>query len=709
MNFKSTLWALAFACAAVSCSDDIEEVPNGGNDDNLNGETAKMVVSINSDVVTKVSKDPEEGDHNELGESEEREVRDLTVFLFADGDDDDTNGITFTKTSHIAAVGYSSQITSQGTTDHPSKHGWEAQVEVVVNEKDTYTFPGQTYGVLAVTNIGSETLKDQTFNNVEELANYLQASIYTDKFGFVMSTHMLVEKDNTTHNSQITFPAAGDNTIPSVEVYVERLAAKIRINPASNVTDFLYNVGKNVTNSTDKVQLNKVAIINQLSSGSYLLKRATNKTSLLDELTIGKTETDAKDVLLEDEAYETVTTGKNKANFVIDPWTRVKAIADGFPTDGGVAVGSLQGKITLPTDAVNKGLAYANPLVVQKSESDKSFKDYATLFDEFDKVTGDGFVSNQKKSKTLAKNTAITATAPLTLAYTMENTTNVVNSKQGFSTGALFQATYYAKQVMQIKTDNNKEVEMANTKWGANNDATDLKPEDLTFYTYGLNEVKYASYEAIFAHQLAKVVPSNGTGEDGTFTEDDYKGYYYYNSFMTPESGDNSTFQGIKIEEYIAGATYANASDPFGYMAYINEKVKAYAEANKDQLTNKTFKDITDLKTFSAFIKDLTETQWAEIHKTVHTYENGVCYYLTWLRHEDNEIYAPAANAMGAMEFVIVRNNIYDMTVSGITALGESGTDIPDPKKDDEGSEMKMRVLVKVKNWVVRNNGNIWL
>lgn len=31
MKLKSTLWALAFACAAVSCSDDLDEGPNNGN------------------------------------------------------------------------------------------------------------------------------------------------------------------------------------------------------------------------------------------------------------------------------------------------------------------------------------------------------------------------------------------------------------------------------------------------------------------------------------------------------------------------------------------------------------------------------------------------------------------------------------------------------------------------------------------------------
>lgn len=61
------------------------------------------------------------------------------------------------------------------------------------------------------------------------------------------------------------------------------------------------------------------------------------------------------------------------------------------------------------------------------------------------------------------------------------------------------------------------------------------------------------------------------------------------------------------------------------------------------------------------------------------------------------------------MEFDIVRNNIYDLTVAGISGLGLSGIEVPDPKNPDEDGTTKMNVVVKVKNWVVRNNGGIIL
>ena len=64
---------------------------------------------------------------------------------------------------------------------------------------------------------------------------------------------------------------------------------------------------------------------------------------------------------------------------------------------------------------------------------------------------------------------------------------------------------------------------------------------------------------------------------------------------------------------------------------------------------------------------------------------------------------------MSVMEFAIVRNNIYDMTVTGISGLGLSGAEKPDPGKDDEDEKYYFNVEIYVKNWVVRSNSDIML
>ena len=89
----------------------------------------------------------------------------------------------------------------------------------------------------------------------------------------------------------------------------------------------------------------------------------------------------------------------------------------------------------------------------------------------------------------------------------------------------------------------------------------------------------------------------------------------------------------------------------------------------------------------------------------INYYADFVCYYPYWIRHANNE----KTPNMGIMEFGIVRNNIYDMSVSAINTLGLSGIDKPEPDKDDENEEYYFNVRILVKNWVVRSNTGIVL
>lgn len=91
----------------------------------------------------------------------------------------------------------------------------------------------------------------------------------------------------------------------------------------------------------------------------------------------------------------------------------------------------------------------------------------------------------------------------------------------------------------------------------------------------------------------------------------------------------------------------------------------------------------------------------------VKYYPYGEMYYPYWIRHADNG----KADEMGIMEFGIVRNNIYDLTVSGFSGLGfgKSPSDVPDPEIPDESSELCLKVTLYVKDWVLRTNSGILL
>lgn len=125
----------------------------------------------------------------------------------------------------------------------------------------------------------------------------------------------------------------------------------------------------------------------------------------------------------------------------------------------------------------------------------------------------------------------------------------------------------------------------------------------------------------------------------------------------------------------------------------------------------------------------------------VDYFVQGYCYYTYWLRHANNN-----DKTMGIMEFAIVRNNVYKVTINTVGAMGKtnSGTvgpkdpakpgegevDNPDPsnpnpempgevvpnpeptdpvipfepENPDESNETYLNVSVYVNPWIVRNN-----
>lgn len=73
----------------------------------------------------------------------------------------------------------------------------------------------------------------------------------------------------------------------------------------------------------------------------------------------------------------------------------------------------------------------------------------------------------------------------------------------------------------------------------------------------------------------------------------------------------------------------------------------------------------------------------------VRTYVNSMCYYTWWILHNDDN--------NGPMEYAVVRNNIYKLTVTSIYTLGG---DIPE---EDNGLEL----VVYVNDWRLLEPENI--
>ncbi|MBD5358127.1 MAG: fimbria major subunit [Bacteroides sp.] len=81
------------------------------------------------------------------------------------------------------------------------------------------------------------------------------------------------------------------------------------------------------------------------------------------------------------------------------------------------------------------------------------------------------------------------------------------------------------------------------------------------------------------------------------------------------------------------------------------------------------------------------------------------CYYYYWNRHNDNGL----NGSMGPMEFDVVRNNVYKLSIDKIARLGhpripENDPNNPTPDDPDESDEIYLDVRVKIVPWSVRLN-----
>lgn len=669
MNFKSTLWALAFACAAVSCSDDVEDGLDNNEGNELNGPTTYMKVTISSTPTTKAT-GGEEGDepNGEIGDVSEYKVNDVTVILFSNSDDTEPN--TFDGSSKLVAAGYKDGIAQMETSSEIWHSRTTATVTITVTDPEqANSFDGKTYGIIAVTNLGGsnvlcDRIKADDINTGAELANFLQVNAWDKTNGFVMSTHNDTYSGPVSIFDKVTLKAGTNATnAPTASVHVERLAAKIRINEAASVDDFIYTINESLDTEA-KVRLDQVAIVNKLTSGTYLLKRVT------PELTDGYQDlpTDAtNDILLGNEIANLEGIG---LNYVIDPWTRAKETIT--PSES-----NLNDRDALTGASTSATLSYDN---------DFYGTDYATMWGSY----GSDVVNLSSYSGTF----------PLHLAYTQENTTSLKMQKNGYSTGAIFKATYFPKKWAVTKTvvsgNNVGTVEAEEIDYnGAGAEGTgyaDISsttaPADFKFYVYEGNI--YKDYEAIFNEFVWKQQETlNGQTGATIYSYDDF-------------TAANIEGKAIKVADFF-NHLLAGFSDPFDYIDYLIEKYDTNDDGKFDNqddtdAANKTFAAADAIDTY------LTANQTA-VNAVVLPYEGGVCYYPYWIRHASNNI----PTEMSVMEFAIVRNNIYDMTVTGISGLGLSGAEKPEPGKDDEEDNYYFNVEIYVKNWVVRQNSDIIL
>lgn len=689
--FTSALAAVVLL--AAGCSDDLEDSGNGTGNGELNGPQTYMKVSVNPGVVTKAT-GGEEGDipDGEIGEKDEYTVKDVTVILFKDkGVTTGTAPTAFTATSELVAAGYG-QIPGDMADDPEKWHNRVATVQMEVTQKEEQ-FDGKTYGIIAVANLGATAGEelvakvvgtDATVKNGADLANLLQAK-YRET-GFIMSTHNDQYQNGTKILDVVKLEASkSPENAPTASVHVERLAAKVRITEtdAQGVSDFIYPIkeddGQGGAQEVAKVRLDEVAIVNQLTSGSFLLKRVTSNTDAPAYGSIPE-KFEGHDSYLGNELADETDNTTTGINYVIDPWTRSKTVTDGMDWTN-LNIGSTEGVTEI------ENLSYNNRFYGT---------DFGTMWTSLtDKVA-------------LAGNTALTkaTSEKLHLAYTMENTTADNMSKNGFSTGALFKATYIPKYLSMQTTEESKKVvkPVEVTNFNTDDAQTALTYDNiegnskisLDFYLYLGNA--YDSYATIFNEHAWGVQADLDDVAGATI--------YNYASFLsTTTDGETLTINKIKKKEFFK-SLLGKSQDPMGYIAYL----KSTVNGSEDGLTEEEINEIADEVTFTTedaidtYINSKKTDKESLMNKNITEFKDCVCYYPYWIRHADNN-----STDMGVMEFAIVRNNIYDLEVSGISGYGYADAEQPVPGQDDEFERFFFNVNILVKNWVVRSNSDIIL
>ncbi|WP_075555635.1 Mfa1 family fimbria major subunit [Parabacteroides timonensis] len=711
MKRKSTLWALAFACVAVSCSDDLKDGPNGNNGNEADGENVYVTVNIatgsTNGAMTKAD-DPtggEDGDGNLTGSEAENKVNDVNLYLFEGAaiDKIDSYGSSDIGTEKDASLfatgtntvnsndvmiygcGFTNTVAGNTPDDEPH-HTSNATVTVKVNESPGETT--KTYHVIAVTNLGSA----KTFTTLTQLRDFLQETAWKGKneYGtansFVMSTHQMKGV-----NGGSSVSISQDNTVEgnpaTTTVYVERLAARVDLKLADGLAGDGITVDNSISidgesdlNQTsdaakDKIKLTGYQLINQLKGGTYMLKRVTEElTGTQNDPYKAVTEATKSNYLMN----EIWTSSEFKFNYVLDPWTKNK---------------TYNGSGTFPTAITPAGYYTGDATTAVTTKSSMS-EIYANQYN---------IDLNETTPVKIASATAISTTDFTPVLYTMENTASAAQQKTGFTTGMLFEGVY-TPHAWSEYVSNDTETGVKVSVYKENSSfyvVNDLYNSEATPSRYLCKDLKTIGVLA-FANLEGE---TNGVDIIKLLFNDDVTSTTVtLEKLKEAVAGMNKNYKlGEAYHDYLDGVLNPeqNAPSDFGESTITAIKWSSFITAAGKE-ADKPLKDPaneTDKVTASENIKS---------DYNISFYNEGKSYYRYWIRHANND----DANVMGTMEFSIVRNNVYQLHVSGVSALGDPLPFTPgesEPGTDVESENIYIKVELYVRDWVKRNQGSIIL
>lgn len=561
---KGVAGCLLMASLAAGCAqEDIDTAPSGGG-----GMSASSYVSLSfaSQQSTPTRSNPtggETGDGQEKGQANENEIKSAVAFFYQGSG---TDGVNSSGTTPIMAVA----TFNVGSYTEPG-NGIDRKYTTTPQQVD---LDDGTYNVLVVANPGADWWTGQSLT-LADVRNHIQTTAWTasgsDYSDFVMTSAA---------DATLTLNSNPESDPAKATVNVERMAARLdyKAEASYTCTDPAY------TGAT--VEITGAALVNNLTAGSYMLKRVASTV-------------DGVPTYLGDETADAGV----QTNYVLDPWTAVKTSDNNSFT--------IDGEVKTAEDLYGEWFGNI-------SQNPNDWADYVQPGIE----VSDGAETWQR------------------IGYTLENTTAADAAGSDYSTGVVFKAKFNPQGVANY-TDGETFFALGTHLFAS--------MEDMMTYVYG----------ADFSQFDDKIDACDNWASVKTFAasllDNDPSGY---KAFLL---GQDEAQDLAQVKESLKWSAYMLSN--CGYSASLNETYKVELDQNGIVTRNA-------LQSYG-----------------VRTYEDATCYYTWWVRHSNDN----NDDAKGIMEYAIVRNNIYKLTVNSIYSLGN---DVP-------GEDENIILDVYVNDWLL--------
>lgn len=292
--------------------------------------------------------------------------------------------------------------------------------------------------------------------------------------------------------------------------------------------------------------------------------------------------------------------------------------------------------------------------------------------------------------------------------FYVRHTTDASGMAQSFGTltGANYLYTPYWQAKNETDIDDEKSFSGAGTWFYNSLAAVSAESEDLTYADGALVGNNYYKTMASLGEDQGSVSGADDQHKDPLNKTGKFMAYCF----------ENSTDVAHQVHGLSTGISFvatvwkdATCTQPIDrlylYSNHTFESLHAIQDAYGSHLSDE-FETVLAKETVneqgevtaSTVSEDDLKTLAEGGHEEITMYNGNTCYYYTTeIKHFDNG----KPTELGNMEFAIMRNNIYSLSVTEISTIGAPFVD-PTPNTENESSEAALKVTVQMEPWIVR-------